>query len=198
MREAHHQQRWLTGLCIASCLNQIALHGARQTLCPSDHTPDPYWRWKGGGSGRHSQLLIDWTCVVNYTMIIITLLQKKNAQFSNRVTDHYSPESTVYAILKQKPYNSATNSLKAYLTTQPSSFRASVISNTNILSQRPCGRQLNTKVCGSKKVRASCRVIFFVPFFFLKWQHLCLARLGLVRYPLILRCQWWQNDVGVT
>ena len=55
------------------------------------------------------------------------------------------------AIPKQKPNNSATNSLKAYLTAQPSSFRDSMISNTNILSQNPCGRQLNTKVCGSKK-----------------------------------------------
>jgi len=55
-----------------------------------------------------------------------------------------------YILLKQKPYNSATNLLKAYLTTQHS-FRASMISNTNILSQKPCGIQLNTKVCGSKK-----------------------------------------------
>ena len=54
-------------------------------------------------------------------------------------------------LIKQKSYNSATNSLKAYLITQHSSFRASMISNTNILSQKPCGRQVNTKVCGSKK-----------------------------------------------
>ena len=57
----------------------------------------------------------------------------------------------IYEILKQKPYNFTTNMLKAYLTTQPSSFRASMINNTNTLSQKPCGRQLNTKVYGSKK-----------------------------------------------
>ena len=56
----------------------------------------------------------------------------------------------IYAILKQKPYNFSTNTLKAYLSTQPSSLSAFMISKTHTGAQKPHGRQLNTKVCGSK------------------------------------------------
>ena len=49
--------------------------------------------------------------------------------------------------LSKKPYNSTTNMLKA-------SFR---IRNTHVLAQKPCGRQVHTKVCGSKSVVA-CEV----------------------------------------
>ena len=54
------------------------------------------------------------------------------------------------AILKQKPYNFTTNTLKAYLSAQASSLSAFVISNIHISGQKPCGRQLNAKVCDSK------------------------------------------------
>ena len=52
--------------------------------------------------------------------------------------------------LKQKSYNFTTNTLKAYLSTQASSLSAFVISKTHISGQKPRGRQLNAKVCGSK------------------------------------------------
>ena len=56
----------------------------------------------------------------------------------------------IYAILKQKPYNFTTNTLKAYLSAQSSSLSASVISKTHRSAQKPRGRQLNAKVCGCK------------------------------------------------
>ena len=56
----------------------------------------------------------------------------------------------VYTILKQKPHNFTTNMLKAYLHTQASSLSAFVINKTHIVTQKPRGRQLNAKVCGSK------------------------------------------------
>ena len=34
---------------------------------------------------------------------------------------------TIYALLKQKPYNTATNTLKACLSTQPPSFSALIL-----------------------------------------------------------------------
>ena len=40
--------------------------------------------------------------------------------------------------------------LKAYLSSQASSLSAFVISKIHIVAQKPHGRQLNTKVCGSK------------------------------------------------
>ena len=40
--------------------------------------------------------------------------------------------------------------LKAYLSAKASSLGAFVISNTHISGQKPRGRQLNAKVCGSK------------------------------------------------
>ena len=53
-------------------------------------------------------------------------------------------------ILKQKPYNFTTNTQKAYLSAQASSFSAFLISKTHISGQKLRGRQLNTKVSGSK------------------------------------------------
>ena len=47
-------------------------------------------------------------------------------------------------------YNFATNMLKAHLSFQASSFSVFVISNTHIVAQKSCGRQLNAKVCGSR------------------------------------------------
>ena len=43
-----------------------------------------------------------------------------------------------------------TNTLKAYLSTQASSLTDFVISNIHISGQKPHGRQLNAKVCGSE------------------------------------------------
>ena len=40
--------------------------------------------------------------------------------------------------------------LKAYLSTQPSSLSAFMISKTHITAQKPRGRQLNAKVCCSE------------------------------------------------
>ena len=52
--------------------------------------------------------------------------------------------------LLQKPYNVTTNTLNAYLSIQPSSLRAFMISKTHTVSQKQRERQLNTRVCGSK------------------------------------------------
>ena len=52
----------------------------------------------------------------------------------------------IYAILKQKLYNFATNRLKALCPAFP--FSAFVISKTHIVAQKPRGRWLNTKVYG--------------------------------------------------
>ena len=52
----------------------------------------------------------------------------------------------IYAILKQKPYNFTTNTLKAYLSAQTSSLSAFVIRKTHISGQKPRGRQLNASV----------------------------------------------------
>ena len=58
----------------------------------------------------------------------------------------------ICAILKQKPYNFITNTLKAYLSTQTSSLSAFMISKTHIHvnGQKLRSRQLNAKVCGSE------------------------------------------------
>ena len=55
--------------------------------------------------------------------------------------------TAIYAILKQKPYNFTTNTLKPCLSTQASSLSGFVISKTHISDQKPHGRQLNAKVC---------------------------------------------------
>ena len=67
-----------------------------------------------------------------------------------------------YAILKQKPYNFTTNTQKAYLSAQASSLSAFVISKTHISGQKPCGRQINTKVCVSKSAIFVILVTTFV------------------------------------
>ena len=64
-----------------------------------------------------------------------------------------------YTVLKQKPYNFTTNTLKAYLSAQASSLSAFVISKTHISGQKPLGRQLNAKVCGSES--AIFRILSF-------------------------------------
>ena len=50
----------------------------------------------------------------------------------------------------QKPYNFTTNAIKAYLWAQACSLSAFVISNTQMVAQKPRGRQLNVKVCSSE------------------------------------------------
>ena len=70
----------------------------------------------------------------------------------------------IYEILKQKPYYLTTNRLKAYLSIQASSLSTFVISKTHISGQKPRGRQLNTKVCGSESA------IFRIISFFLLFQ----------------------------
>ena len=52
------------------------------------------------------------------------------------------------AIIVAIPNNFTTYTLKAYLSTQPSSLSAFMISKTHIVDQKPCRRQLNAKVCG--------------------------------------------------
>ena len=64
----------------------------------------------------------------------------------------------IYAILKQKPYNFTTNTLKAYLSSQASSLSAFMISKTHISGQKPRGRKLNAKV--------SFFVVFFLRYDF--------------------------------
>ena len=63
---------------------------------------------------------------------------------------------------KQKPYNFTTNTLKAYLSAQAFSLSAFVISKTHISGQKPHGRQLNRKVCGSKSAIFVILLSFFV------------------------------------
>ena len=53
-------------------------------------------------------------------------------------------------MLKQKPYNFATNTLKAYLSAQLPSLSAFVIWKTHIVAQKPRGKQLNAKMWDSK------------------------------------------------
>ena len=72
-------------------------------------------------------------------------------------------------IWKQKPYNFTTNILKAYLSTQPSCMNAFKISKTHVVAQKPHGRQLNAKVCGSKSVI----FVFFLSLF----RPLCSTRI---------------------
>ena len=69
---------------------------------------------------------------------------------------------SIYAILKQKPYNFTTNTQKAYLSAQASSLSAFVISKTHISGQKPRGRQINTKVCVSKSAIFVILVTTFV------------------------------------
>ena len=57
------------------------------------------------------------------------------------------------ATLKQKLYNFATYMLKAYLSTQPSSLSAFIVSKTHTVAQKPREKQLNAKVYDSEQWR---------------------------------------------
>ena len=52
--------------------------------------------------------------------------------------------------LGQKLSNFTTNALKAYLCAQACTLNAFVISKIHMVAQKPRGRQLNAKVCGSE------------------------------------------------
>ena len=54
--------------------------------------------------------------------------------------------------------------LKAYLSTQPSSLSAFMISKTHITAQKPHGRQLNAEVC----CRESAIFLILLSFFLVK------------------------------
>ena len=58
----------------------------------------------------------------------------------------YLRDTTVYAILKQNPYNISTNTLKAYLSAKPSSLSAFMISKTHIGAQEPRERHTVKKL----------------------------------------------------
>ena len=58
---------------------------------------------------------------------------------------YYCGDNISLGAIYPKPYNFTTNTLKAYLSAQPSSLSAFMI--TRLISV-PCGRQLNAKVCG--------------------------------------------------
>ena len=68
----------------------------------------------------------------------------------------------IHAILKQKPYNFTTSTLKAYLSTQSSSLSAFMISKTHITAQKLRGRQLNAKVCCSESAIFLILLSFFL------------------------------------
>ena len=88
--------------------------------------------------------------------LYLTLLHSNMAVLERR--------RAIYTILKQKPYNFTTNTLKAYLSILASSLSAFVISKTHISGQKPRGRQPNAKVCGSES--AIFRILsFFLSFF---------------------------------
>ena len=52
--------------------------------------------------------------------------------------------------------------LKAYLSTQPSGLSAFMTSMTHITAQKPRGRQLNAKVCGSESAIFLILLSFFL------------------------------------
>ena len=77
------------------------------------------------------------------------------------------------------------NMLKAYLSTQPSSVSAFMISKTHIVAQIPCKRQLNAKPCGIESA------IFVILSFFVTTQSLHSFKFTLVNktaLPAIVRC----------
>ena len=55
--------------------------------------------------------------------------------------------------------------LKAYLSVKASPLSAFVISKAHIVAQKPCGRQLNAKVCGNRSA-------IFVFYFFRQPKYL--------------------------
>ena len=68
------------------------------------------------------------------------------------------PTRNVCTILKQKPQNFTTNTLKAYLCAQASTLSAFVITKTHVVAQKPRRGQLNAKVCSSE----SALFVFFL------------------------------------
>ena len=83
----------------------------------------------------------------------------------------------------QKPYNFSTKVLKAYLSAQPSSSSVLMISKARIIAQKPHGRQLNTKVCGSKG--AMCK--YTSPIVFTLQLHSSVKKMmGFVYLPSLL------------
>ena len=66
-------------------------------------------------------------------------------------------DAQLYAILKQKPYNFTTSTLKAYLSIQAYSLSGFVISKTHISGQKPRRTQLTQK-CAVMKV-PFCRIL---------------------------------------
>ena len=93
------------------------------------------------------------------------------------------------AILKQKPYNFTTNTLKAYLSAQTSSLSAFVISKTHISFQKPRGRQLNPKVCGHGSA------IFRILSFFV---HPSIFQQGYITSGLSTHCHFSTKLILVT
>ena len=83
-------------------------------------------RCKDGALPVHWLLL---SCIIPTPCVLRSKLMGQVYQRVGRLSSYVG----IYAILKQKAYS--------YLTTQPSSFRAPMISNTNIHSWKPCGRQ---------------------------------------------------------
>ena len=59
--------------------------------------------------------------------------------------------------------------LKAYLSSQPSSLSYFMISKAHVVTQKPCKRQLNTKVCGIAEVQFISFYLFQTTVF-KQWQ----------------------------
>ena len=62
--------------------------------------------------------------------------------------------------MQQKLYNFTTNALNAYLTVQPSSLSAFMISKTHIVVQKPRRKQVNIKLCINES--AILVILFFL------------------------------------
>ena len=72
---------------------------------------------------------------------------------------------TQYMQYLQKPYNLTTNTLKAYLSTQPgqpSSLSAFIVSKSHRIDQKPRTRQLNAKCAVVKVPKTFFQDIFCV------------------------------------
>ena len=82
-------------------------------------------------------------CVYISSILTVSLIREL-------VESPHGTDAQYMQYLRQKPYNFTTgiNTLKAYLSAQMSSLSAFVISKTDIVAQKSCGRQLSTKVCG--------------------------------------------------
>ena len=112
---------------------------------------------------QSSQYFLFFKTTTTETPFCLSLALRKNQRVGRRA---------IYAILKQKPYNFTTNTLKAYLSAQASSLSAIVISKTHISGQKPRGKQLNAKVCGSESA------IFVILCFFRQPKYLLTTHRG--------------------